>query len=140
VACRLDPAPTVEVRAGQQLADDSGLDPGDGAALGVAFAADGAGVAGDDKGPPSADHALMDPALGSLPVPDFSPGAVFGDDFDRQVLAVEDPIDGILHAGPGAQVDLAGAQADEPGQRQAGALFGGPKSGREKGENKHQDK
>jgi len=56
------------------------------------------------------------------------------------VLAVEDPIDGILHAGPDAQVDLAGAQANESGQWQASAFFGSPKGGREKGENKHQDK
>ena len=71
----------------------------------------------------------MDPALGPLPIADFSPGPVFGDDFHRQVLAQIDPVDRILNAGAGAQVHFTGAQADIPGQRQPGALDRGLKGG-----------
>jgi len=115
VAGGLDPAPSVQVGARHKVADDPGFEGGDGVTAGVALAPDGAGGAGDDKSAQPGKHALMDPALGSLPVPDFTPGAVFGDDFHRQFPPQVDPVDRILHAGSGAQVDLVGAQADEPG-------------------------
>jgi hypothetical protein len=40
-----------------------------------------------------------------------------------------DPIDRVLNAWAGAQVNFTGAQADKPGQRQPGTLDGGLKGG-----------
>src|SRR5258708_39551390 len=89
-----------------QLGDDAGLGPRND--LGLAArprAQDPLLAAHDDRALPR-HHALLHPALGSFDVADAVPMIELRDDLDRHVLAGEHPVDRILLARPGADIDL----------------------------------
>src|SRR6185437_15988300 len=67
--------------------------------------------------------ALLDPALGAVDIADAMPMVEFGDDLDGHALAREDPVDRILLARSGADIDLVRAQGDEARLREV--LLGG---------------
>src|SRR5262249_27972513 len=80
------------------------------------------GLGGDDEASLAGQQALMDPAARPLPIPDFPPIFVLGDDFDRHALALEHPVDGITRARSRADIDLIRSQRGKARQRQARAL------------------
>src|SRR3954470_118001 len=77
---------------------------------------------GDDEAALARQQALMDPAAGPLPIADFAPILVFGDDFDRHGLAFEHPIHRIAAARAGADIDLVRPQRGEARNWQTGSL------------------
>ena len=65
-----------------------------------------------------AEHGVEHPARGALAVAHAPPGLILLDHLDRQPGLLEHPGDLVVGAGPLADVDLVGLQADEARQRQ----------------------
>ena len=60
----------------------------------------------------------MDPAFGAVGVSNFAPGIEFGNHLDRQVGAIEHPINRVTDPGAGSNVNFTCPQGHEPRQRQ----------------------
>ena len=132
MAFNFDLAPAGCAFAFQQTTDHAGFRLGCGGAVAIGVSAQRAPGSENDEIAFAAEHGLMNPALGSLPVADFAPSAKLGNDFGWQALSLVDPFDWILDAGSGSHVDLISPEADKARQRQAGIaglcrnVVGGP--------------
>src|SRR5436305_288067 len=103
----------------RELADDAGLGAQDDGRVGVGAAAHGLGAAPDHHGPAQREEAGVGPALVAVGVLDQAPDVVLVHDADRQAGPGVDPVDRVVLARAGADVDLAGRERGEAGQRQA---------------------
>src|SRR5262245_12787163 len=92
-----DPAPVAG--AGAYFAHDLGLELGHDLGRRGRGLVQGGGLGWDDEAALAGQQALMDPSAGALPIADFAPVLVLGDDLDRHALALEHPVDGIARAG-----------------------------------------
>ena len=73
----------------------------------------GLGLLDDDDTALGRQHRPVHPALGAFGVADFPPAFEFRRDRNGQLLADEDPFDGVAHAWAGPDIDLVGAQGGE---------------------------
>src|SRR3990167_6435205 len=113
-----DPAPVAG--AGTNLAHHFRLQLGHDFSRGSRCLVEAGGLRGNDEAALAGQQALVNPAAGALPIADFPPVFVLGDDFDGHCLALEDPIDRIAGAWTRADIDLVRPQGGETRDRQSG--------------------
>src|SRR4029453_13265474 len=119
-AAHLDPAPVAG--AGADFAGHLRLELGHHLGRVCGRLVQAGRLGGDNEGALAGQQALMDPAACPLPIAYFPPILELGPDLDGHGFALENPVDRVAWAGPGADVYLVGPERGKTRQRQARAL------------------